>query len=484
MASNALTREDLEALFGSDEAMGIVFVNDDGEVIPNTPDTDGRSVFPDGSSATNCTNYAEQIKQSLDGHDVQIVGFANESNPNCDVVREEWHPGGHDFAIVDYRWLVDPWARLVACVRDRIVYDLQDPKEARMVAELYGDPERWSFSGTSSIGHRDRFLDCDRRGLQRVSLCLEQESEMEMETNEKQVLIANVVQEDLGTWGSAVQPYVEGISAQYLYDKDQKVPGGAEYAGCEVVFREGVDEIRREKVLEHIEGSLSEPANIDAMSSRIYSGGRIVSVASVADEDDRQRHFEETLDHLRGNPIITRTDMVRARGGDRALPSQDTYGEVTAIFPAQDGHSTLVGVQIGDGEGYVHQTPRDRRSVDAPQLGDTVHMIRVDPRHQIPGWPYYGQEPRLEKVDLDSMERFPDAPGKFNVTPLGVMEDRAVVRHAGRDKVLDLSGREEAAQTLRQYLHRPVELHAGRDASLSVRVPEVQKGRGPKRDFA
>jgi len=483
VASNALTREDLEALFGSDEAMGIVFVNDDGEVIPNTPDADGQSVFPDGSSATNCTNYAEQIKQSLDGHDVQIVGFANESNPNCDVVREEWHPGGHDFAIVDYRWLVDPWARLVACVRDRIVYDLQDPKEARMVAELYGDPERWSFSGTSSIGHRDRFLDCDRRGLQRVSLCLEQESEMEMETNEKQVLIANVVQEDLGTWGSAVQPYVEGISAQYLYDKDQKVPGGAEYAGCEVVFREGVDEIRREKVLEHIEGSLSEPANIDAMSSRIYSGGRIVSVASVADEDDRQRHFEETLDHLRGNPIITQMQIVQASGRDRLLPKRESYGEVTTILPAQDGFSTLIGVEIGDGEAYVHQLPKDRRSAVAPQLGDTVRMALV--LNQIQSWPYYGQEPKLEKVDLDSMERLSNVPGKFSVTPLGVMEDRAVVRHAGRDKVMDLSGRQkEAAQTLRQNLHRPVELHVGRDASLSVRVPEVHKGRGPKRDFA
>ena len=171
--SDMVAAKRLEEMFGSDEALGVRFVDHQGNEIPMTMDADGQSVFPDGTSAITCTNYAEQVKKALPGYDVQIVGFENEKNPDCAVVREEWHADGHDFAIVDHRWLVDPWARLVASVRDQIVYDLRDADDAQKVADTYGDPLKWALSGTASIGHESTLDLWDRTGLKGVNEAIE-----------------------------------------------------------------------------------------------------------------------------------------------------------------------------------------------------------------------------------------------------------------------------------------------------------------------
>lgn len=156
-----LDAEWLEERFGSDEAFGVWFepVWVDGRLTDET-----YSVFPDGSSATVCTNYALHIQKSLPGHEVRVVGFSNERNPDCDAVREGWHPGGHDFAMIDGRWLVDPWVRLVAGERAQIVYDLTRDAEARAVAQTYGDPRLW----TELCGDPPRDAWWDRTGLEAV----------------------------------------------------------------------------------------------------------------------------------------------------------------------------------------------------------------------------------------------------------------------------------------------------------------------------
>lgn len=160
------TASRLDKMFGSDEAFGIRLIDE--ETGKEITSGEGMSVFPDGSDAIKCTNYAEQIKQRLEGYDVQIVGFSNEENPHCAVVQEEWHPGGHDFALLDNRWLIDPWARLVAGKREQIVYDLREPEDAEAVARIYGHPLQWSLSGSSRQGHESQIHSWDRAGLQGV----------------------------------------------------------------------------------------------------------------------------------------------------------------------------------------------------------------------------------------------------------------------------------------------------------------------------
>lgn len=155
---NAITLEQVESLFGSDEAIGVTFhLDDSGEILsveewtelfksfPKGDGPSGQSFLPNGGSACCCTDYAHLIRDVLTplGHRVDVVGFANEDNPESLCAIEEYHPGGHDFAIVDDRYLIDPWVRLVAAVEDQIFYDLNDPADFAKAVRIYGPREKW-----------------------------------------------------------------------------------------------------------------------------------------------------------------------------------------------------------------------------------------------------------------------------------------------------------------------------------------------------
>lgn len=144
----------VETHFGSDKALGVHYVEwatgktlSLEEGLNADPDLDLGSVFPDGTSATCCTNYAAQILKALPER-TQIYGFANEDNPRSRIAREEIHPTGHDFAVIDGRYLVDPWIRLVAGDgrEDRICFDLDDQVDAALVADTYGPRACWSLN--------------------------------------------------------------------------------------------------------------------------------------------------------------------------------------------------------------------------------------------------------------------------------------------------------------------------------------------------
>ncbi len=145
----------LDILFGSDEALGVLFIGDeDGRIYgPDDPvpeDAAVHSVLPDGASATCCTNYAIRVVRDLYPAPAQVVGFSNTENPQSRVAREKIHPGGHDFAVLAGRYLVDPWIRLVALAADQIVYDLVDPADAARVRDLYGPVECWTVNKTAT----------------------------------------------------------------------------------------------------------------------------------------------------------------------------------------------------------------------------------------------------------------------------------------------------------------------------------------------
>jgi hypothetical protein len=145
---------DMEQRFGSDRALGVTFRTDKGELLTldqydalweqlgadAMPGTE--SLLPDGGSAVCCTDYASYIYKQLPGR-VEIYGFANENNPTSRVAREMIHPGGHDFAVVDGRYIVDPWPRLVPAVFTQMVFDLQDAADAATVADIYGPQACW-----------------------------------------------------------------------------------------------------------------------------------------------------------------------------------------------------------------------------------------------------------------------------------------------------------------------------------------------------
>lgn len=148
--------EEMEARFGSDEALGVYFVTDDDVTLTlaefnalaaqyeDKADMPGtQSYLPNGGSAVCCTDYACHIYTALPGR-VEIYGFANEDNPASRCAREEYHPGGHDFAVVDGRYIVDPWPRLVAAVLEQMVFDLEDAEGAALALDVYGPRECWT----------------------------------------------------------------------------------------------------------------------------------------------------------------------------------------------------------------------------------------------------------------------------------------------------------------------------------------------------
>lgn len=152
---------ELNAKFGTDAALGVTFCaldanfyEDDGGKFsideyaamsaalgPAMPEC--VSHLPDGSSATCCTSYAIHVYKALPGR-VQIFGFENEKNPTSRVAREELHPYGHDFAVVDGRYLVDPWVKLVLGVETApVVFDMQQVAGAAEVLDVYGPQSCW-----------------------------------------------------------------------------------------------------------------------------------------------------------------------------------------------------------------------------------------------------------------------------------------------------------------------------------------------------
>lgn len=87
-----------------------------------------------------CTNWAAKIQDKLAPGRVVIAGFLTENNPTA--TRMDYLAGGHDFAIVDGRWIVDPWITEVECEDKRGVYDLEVPFDDFMTS-IYGDPKCW-----------------------------------------------------------------------------------------------------------------------------------------------------------------------------------------------------------------------------------------------------------------------------------------------------------------------------------------------------
>ena len=142
----------MEALVGTDAACGVIFSEEIEEGTPRSwsaaeydalpePKPDTCSLLPNDWSACCCTGYAHLIRERLGADRVRVVGFANEDNPTSLVAREEWHPQGHDFALVDDRYIVDPWPRLVhfGDPARQMVFDLNDPR----TLEIYGPRECW-----------------------------------------------------------------------------------------------------------------------------------------------------------------------------------------------------------------------------------------------------------------------------------------------------------------------------------------------------
>jgi hypothetical protein len=128
---------ELEAKYGTDEALGITYREP-------YPGHEPMSVLPNNKSASICTNCADEIRRREPNS--VVVGWPDGANPSAQVNDPAF---GHDFAIVDDRYLVDHWAKNTWGTSTRAVYDLQDAADVPEIRRLYGDPTTWEHSGAT-----------------------------------------------------------------------------------------------------------------------------------------------------------------------------------------------------------------------------------------------------------------------------------------------------------------------------------------------
>src|SRR6185369_5608665 len=90
--------------------------------------------FPDGDPVGLCWGGANQVVRDMGG---VRFGF-----PEREDVENQDTCGGHDFAVVDNRFIVDYWLEFVVGEK-RGVFDMQDPQDAAFIKHYYGDPANW-----------------------------------------------------------------------------------------------------------------------------------------------------------------------------------------------------------------------------------------------------------------------------------------------------------------------------------------------------
>jgi hypothetical protein len=83
-----------------------------------------------------CTQAADESRAIVGGI---IYGYYAEDNPTAFLGHDE---GGHDFLVVDDRWILDFWA--AAYYGEMPVWDLHEPSDAADIARLYGPRDKWT----------------------------------------------------------------------------------------------------------------------------------------------------------------------------------------------------------------------------------------------------------------------------------------------------------------------------------------------------
>lgn len=92
-----------------------------------------------GYDAYVCTSCAKYVR-SLYPQNTKIIGFASWDNPEALLSRAQ---DGHDFAIIEDRYIVDIWAVDIESASLHKVLDLRNPTHQEIILSLYGDKAAW-----------------------------------------------------------------------------------------------------------------------------------------------------------------------------------------------------------------------------------------------------------------------------------------------------------------------------------------------------
>lgn len=96
--------------------------------------------LPGGQTMSICTFSARHVAKLLGEGD--LYGFQLRNNPSV-TDREIILADGHDFLVVQGRYIVDPWYKFMGA-NEQGVFDLQDQADLPKLKSIYGDPANWS----------------------------------------------------------------------------------------------------------------------------------------------------------------------------------------------------------------------------------------------------------------------------------------------------------------------------------------------------
>lgn len=125
------TKADLHQLFGTEKDLGIIETEIEGDLV---------SVVPGYGPFAVCTNSAKLVADRYGG---VVCGFFAEDNPVGSP--EITDAGGHDFAVISNRFIVDPWIVFFVEEDSRIVLDVEDQADHEEIVRRYGDPFKWKI---------------------------------------------------------------------------------------------------------------------------------------------------------------------------------------------------------------------------------------------------------------------------------------------------------------------------------------------------
>lgn len=127
MVPTAEVKARLESWFGQAAAIGVRHVF-------------GHPILPNGTELSRSTSCGFYVVSTL--RDGRVYGYDSKDNPRVceEIIRMI---GGHDFALIHDRWIVDPWISVHIGLSSRAVHDLMDPADAEPILRFYGDPATW-----------------------------------------------------------------------------------------------------------------------------------------------------------------------------------------------------------------------------------------------------------------------------------------------------------------------------------------------------
>jgi hypothetical protein len=140
-------KKKLKEMFASEESIGIKQLDystgeteEEFKKSGHRREFDDIAMLPDGFAMGNCGYCTDYVIRTLgEGY---RYGFSYEDNPVAE--KEIESVGGHDFAVIQGRYIVDIWVSLFAGVTEQVVYDMRDKADEKAITHIFGDPNKWS----------------------------------------------------------------------------------------------------------------------------------------------------------------------------------------------------------------------------------------------------------------------------------------------------------------------------------------------------